>query len=170
MAVVMSSCGDGDQPGVAIPVDARDGGAGSDVRDGPSRIDIRGDGGDSVCRGSIDAHQPFTGCPATFDDPRWMKDVGFTPTTVTERVCDGYRSRRIDLGTHAWTCYYAPATLTLVAAQFQNDVASFCDGGNFEITLGDVPQAGTCGEPMVIFPPAEPDDAGSQDALSESGT
>jgi len=100
------------------------------------------DGGSRLCRGSIEQAIPFGGCPRQFDDDSW-KARGCYSGTV-ESVCTGYRSRSFNLVTHSWTCYYDPTTLALIAGKFRDDIQSFCDGGNEEITLGTIPAEGVC--------------------------
>jgi hypothetical protein len=117
-----------------------------------------GDVGDAPCLQSLDARQPFGPCPATFDDQIWRSSCVIA-SQVTEQICDGYRSRRIFLGTHEWTCYYDPTGLTLVAGYFQDDVTDFCGRTSDTVVAGDIPAAGSCGAPTTPDGSCGPGDA-----------
>jgi hypothetical protein len=126
---------------------------------GPSDRGVIGPDG---CHLPIDAAQPFgngthPACPLRFDDQSWIAMLCPFPSAVDEQQCGGYRSRRFDLGTHSWTCYYDPAALTLVAGEFINDVDSFCDGSSSRVVLGQIPTAGTCAPRTTIAVPCNND-------------
>jgi hypothetical protein len=130
------------------------------------------DAGDASCHEPLDASQPFGPCPTTFDDSSWKtKSICalYPAMQASEQTCDGYRSRLIPLSTHAWTCYYDPTALTLVAAHFQDDIPDIGDRGNcYEVTLGEIPSPGTCSPPVNVgMPWCDSPEAGTGDASAE---
>jgi hypothetical protein len=146
-------------------------GGGDDLVDGRGTdvMDLRPR---EACRLPLDAAQPFSSCLPTFDDDSWKTQACDGPSLfrpqVTEQVCAGYRSREFDYGTHRWSCYYDPATGMLVAAEFINDIDSFCDASAYLETLGDVPVAGTCAAPTSFRQPCISPDGGSDGSADGS--
>jgi len=118
------------------------------------------------CYRPLTQHGPFGDCPATFADDGWKANVcQFVSATfmpyVSERTCDGYRVRSFDFGTHSWGCYYDATTLTLVAADYTDDVPDLCNSTTSYEVLGDIP-AGKCTTTVMLDMPCGPLDGGGQ--------
>lgn len=75
-------------------------------------------------------------CPSTFPD--CSVDAG----AYEERTeCPGANILVRSFGTHAIQCFYAVGSGELVGAQKQDDVDSFCNGTNYRVSGGTIPDA-----------------------------
>lgn len=128
--------------------------------------DASADQGPGDCNRPLTEHGPFGDCPATFADDGWKPNVcSFFSATfmsyVYERTCDGYRVRTFDLGNHRWSCYYHASSLTLVAADYIDDVPDLCGFTSSQEVLGVIP-LGQCTAIVTLDMPCGPVDGGGQ--------
>jgi hypothetical protein len=83
---------------------------------------------------------------------------------VSEQACSGYRSRKFDLGTHGWTCYYDPGSGALVAGYFLDDVPDLCDNTSAAVQSGAIPAKGACSSQVPVDNPCTVNGDGGADA------
>jgi hypothetical protein len=133
---------------------------------GDGSVDMPEIGTPADCHRPLTEHGPFGDCPSTFADDGWKQSVcqffsaTFMPW-VSERTCDGYRARSFGFGSHSWVCYYDATTLTLVAADYTDDVADLCNSTTSYEVLGDIPP-GKCTASVMVDMPCGPLDGGGQ--------